>query len=334
MSVKKLVFKGQSFLSRSFILNYMGACPVYSGSCRVVSEPIFLAQETIHNEDGLSKAREHYALGNQFFGRGKFIEARQEFQTAYDLSEKPRLLFNIAQCHKNLGEYKEAIDFFERYLKALPDADNKAEVEGDIEALRKKMELGEVELPPLVALPPRVDSDDEGPSSTDGDVVLSPKPATTTDAPPVVPIPIEESVNSSGAYRKWMWGSAALAGLSLVVAGEGFYMARKRNDAYDERIGNLKGEGRLVMDAGRWHYVDQQAAADNRLSLAGLKEEGQRFEKIGYTAAIGSGALLGLAVLFKVIGEEGPSEQAGHQDPPVSMGVASGKFYLSWERHF
>src|SRR5205085_2780846 len=40
----------------------------------------------------------------------------------------PAFLFNIGQCHRQLGHVQDAITFYRAYLRNLPNADNRDEV--------------------------------------------------------------------------------------------------------------------------------------------------------------------------------------------------------------
>ena len=48
---------------------------------------------------------------------GRFDEALEGYSRAYELVNAPGLLFDIGQCHRNLGSYERAIFFFQEYLR-------------------------------------------------------------------------------------------------------------------------------------------------------------------------------------------------------------------------
>lgn len=85
------------------------------------------------------QARALFAQGEAAYGEGHFEEALGLFQRAYDLSGRPQLLYNIGISATNLGHDTEALDALERYLAALPEAPNRALVEGRLESLRRRI---------------------------------------------------------------------------------------------------------------------------------------------------------------------------------------------------
>src|ERR1043165_2734994 len=90
-------------------------------------------------------ARRHYERGEKLFALGKFDEALDEYQEAFDAKPLPGFLYNIGQCYRNLGDYDQAIFSFKKYLKLEPDADNKDAVERLIQDLEDQKERGEGE---------------------------------------------------------------------------------------------------------------------------------------------------------------------------------------------
>ena len=88
-------------------------------------------------------ARRHYERGEKLFALGKFDEALEEYQTAFDAKPLPGFLYNIGQCYRNLADYDQAIFSFKKYLKLEPDAPNKEAVERLIQELEEKKAEGE-----------------------------------------------------------------------------------------------------------------------------------------------------------------------------------------------
>ena len=69
----------------------------------------------------------HYERGEKLFALGKFDEALDEYQKAFDAKPLPGFLFNIGQCYRNLGDYDSAIFSYKKFLKLEPDAPNRDE---------------------------------------------------------------------------------------------------------------------------------------------------------------------------------------------------------------
>jgi hypothetical protein len=85
--------------------------------------------------DERDQARAHYQRGNQLFHAGDYRGAVLEFQTANKLAPSPILHFNIGLCHDRLGRPKRAIAHYKKYLKKVPNAANRAQVESSIRRL-------------------------------------------------------------------------------------------------------------------------------------------------------------------------------------------------------
>src|SRR4030095_6343579 len=76
---------------------------------------LFVGMQRAHADDPSAKG--HFDRGEKLFAVGKFKEALDEYQQAYDAEPLAALLFNIGQCHRNLNDYDAAIFSFKKYLK-------------------------------------------------------------------------------------------------------------------------------------------------------------------------------------------------------------------------
>ena len=86
----------------------------------------------------MKRAQGHFRKGEKLFALGRFEDALGEYQKAFEEYPLPEFLFNIGQCHRNLGDYDQAIFSFRKYLRLKPDAENRdateeliAELEAD-----------------------------------------------------------------------------------------------------------------------------------------------------------------------------------------------------------
>ncbi|SET79498.1 tetratricopeptide repeat protein [Stigmatella erecta] len=71
-------------------------------------------------EEAKTAARAKFAEGNAFYEQGNFRQALSSFDAAYSLVPLPAFLFNVAQCHRQLGSYERAATFYRRYLALSP----------------------------------------------------------------------------------------------------------------------------------------------------------------------------------------------------------------------
>jgi hypothetical protein len=92
-------------------------------------------------QEGTSDARDREArslfeAGRTAFEDGRYGDARDYFQRAYELSGRADMLYNIANAEDRMRHDREALAAFEGYLAGSPAAPNRVEVEARMESLR------------------------------------------------------------------------------------------------------------------------------------------------------------------------------------------------------
>ncbi len=83
--------------------------------------------------------RRHFARAQALYLSGRFREALAEYQKALEARFHPVIVFNIAQCYRQLGEWKKALFAYRLYLEKRPGAPNRAEVEQWIRVLERRV---------------------------------------------------------------------------------------------------------------------------------------------------------------------------------------------------
>jgi tetratricopeptide (TPR) repeat protein len=63
------------------------------------------------------KARALYKAGDAHYAAGRYKEAVEAFQRAYELSKRSALLYNLANAHERLGNPGQAAQYLRQYLK-------------------------------------------------------------------------------------------------------------------------------------------------------------------------------------------------------------------------
>jgi tetratricopeptide (TPR) repeat protein len=88
-----------------------------------------------------SFAQEAFKKGQIQYNLGRFEKALGHFSQAYETMPHGAFLFNIGQCHRHLENHEKAIFFFEGYLRNLPNAPNRSDVEDLISEHRAKLAI-------------------------------------------------------------------------------------------------------------------------------------------------------------------------------------------------
>jgi tetratricopeptide (TPR) repeat protein len=87
-----------------------------------------------------SRARMHFDAGRSYYDDGAYEQALQEFRRAYDLSRRPAMLNNMAQCEERLGMWNEAAAHLEEFARTLPEgSEDRARVDRRVANLRARV---------------------------------------------------------------------------------------------------------------------------------------------------------------------------------------------------
>ena len=88
----------------------------------------------------VAAAREHFQRGSTAYDLGRFLDAAHEYESAYEASPDPSMLFNIGQSYRFAREYQKASLSFKAFLRRAPDAPNRAEVEARLVEMQQLMQ--------------------------------------------------------------------------------------------------------------------------------------------------------------------------------------------------
>jgi tetratricopeptide (TPR) repeat protein len=119
-------------------------------------------------------AKNHYLAGKSYYQQGRYTEAIREFEEAHRLSNRPELLYNIAQAYEKLGNLEQAVKFLEQYLEA-PDLSNRVAAEEHLKNLKARLKVTGIqitcnELDAIVLL----DGDEIGRTPLRGNLLVKP----------------------------------------------------------------------------------------------------------------------------------------------------------------
>ena len=191
----------------------------------VLTTPLFVTES---HADNRSIARDAYREGTRQFEVGDYAAALESFKKAYVSFEEPAFLFNMAQCNRLLNNKAEALRNYKLYLRKVPAAPNRDEIEKVIAALEIAIEQDRMasSLPPTgSATPGKKGRPPVG--AGNGDTVRNPQqgnpPDQVTVAPDgqpdqgkvVVVTPPPKRDDRPLVKKPWFWG--VIAGGAVVV---------------------------------------------------------------------------------------------------------------------
>jgi tetratricopeptide (TPR) repeat protein len=160
---------------------------------------IFGGQARAQNPSPEELARRHHERGTTHYNLGQFEEAISEFRKGYEQKADPVFLLNIGESYRQLGAHEKALFFYRRYLSAVPDAPNRADIDEKITTLERLVDAQQrARSPGSQPLPPHLTGvTPDRPAPGELELVTHPPPP---------PGPLW--------HRWWFW-----AGVGGVVAG-------------------------------------------------------------------------------------------------------------------
>jgi tetratricopeptide (TPR) repeat protein len=195
------------------------------GAAAILSVLLLAAGDARAADPSAEKARAHFQQGDTYFKLDKYANALQEFEKAYLAKQDASFLYNIAQCHRLMGNRVEAIRFYKRYIADAPTAANRPVAEKHIRDLEAAQAAGEPTGPHVTPAPATPAGD------TGGSAPPPPSPAPPTavalNAPTEPPLPAPSGTvlassqspsqsNDDPIYTKW-WFWTAVGGLAASV---------------------------------------------------------------------------------------------------------------------
>ena len=136
--------------------------------------------------DAKIEAKELYASGEADYNLGDFEAALSNFEKAYKLARVPAILFNIAQCHRQLKRFERAASAYRSFIRMDPNNASVGKAQGLLAQVEAALEANQstAKAPPLEQQPVKL-----GAARDDGN---SPLTATTpqSEAQPVPAPPL------------------------------------------------------------------------------------------------------------------------------------------------
>ncbi len=193
------------------------------------------AQPAKKVETDEQRARVLFADGQKAYDVGEFERALTLYSEAYKLKTLPGFLFNIAQCHRQLGNFERASFFFGRFIdNSKPSAANvelARELMTDMD--RRQTEKAEAE---KKAADEKARADADARAKSDAPLAPPLTPVEVVSLPPAPPAVEPEPVTK----KAWFWvviGGAVVAAAGGITAG--VLLSQPREVMYVPRMTSL-----------------------------------------------------------------------------------------------
>lgn len=76
---------------------------------------------------------------NALYDAGSFLEAKKRYETAYKLYPNPAIVYRLGLSSQQLGMKREAIGYYETFIRTKPDASNLPDVRAKISKLKSTL---------------------------------------------------------------------------------------------------------------------------------------------------------------------------------------------------
>jgi tetratricopeptide (TPR) repeat protein len=94
-------------------------------------------QRVVPAASSVDQAKQMFELGVELYKVGQFEAASKRFAMAYSFMPAPDLVYNLALCHKAMGDAAEALRLLREFLDANPEAADKTAVQSMIDELAR-----------------------------------------------------------------------------------------------------------------------------------------------------------------------------------------------------
>ena len=164
-----------------------------------------------------SEAAANFRSGQKAYNLGAFEEALADYSKAYEQKPLPEILFNIAQCQRQLGHFERAAFFYRRFLTLSPRPPANRKLVGE---LISEMESKQVEAERQAAILAEQSQarEQEQPLARSEPLPAAAAPSARLAEPAPSPSPPRPGLHQ----RWWFWAGlgvlAAAAGTTAVVA--------------------------------------------------------------------------------------------------------------------
>jgi tetratricopeptide (TPR) repeat protein len=271
-------------------------------------------------EAPIERAKALFADGNKHFNLGELEQALALYTRAYRIKPLPGFLFNIAQCHRKLGHFQDAITTYQSFLATHPDASNRAVVESLIKEaqeqlaakqradLDKAAEEGRREAERLAAEKARAEEDRK---AKEAEAKAAGERRKAEEAR--IAAELEKTYNRHPA-RKWSIAFGAVGAGGLIAGGVFGLLTRTAQQSF--RDAGCGDPETLVGETVFAKCLDD-------------KDRGQRYAQLTNIFLIGGGVVLAASAVVFVI-DPGNRERPDSPRAAVTVSPSSAQVVVRW----
>jgi tetratricopeptide (TPR) repeat protein len=263
----------------------------------------------------VDKAKALFAEGNEHYNLGEFGPALERYKLAYRVKPLPAFQFNIAQCHRKLGQYPDAIAMYQAYLVGVPNAKDRATVESliaEAKKLQAEQQTRETQRE-RDRLTTEQKKAEEARKAQEAQAAAEAERARTEQARIAAERERDKTYNRH-PVRKWMLVTGALG---VAAGGAGAYFATQTKDLQTK-----------FDDLGCGNTQTSLLAAENAL-CDDYRTRGKRDALIS-NVLIGSGAAIVVTSLIVLIADPGNVERPDAVRAGVAVSPSSFQVVLRW----
>jgi tetratricopeptide (TPR) repeat protein len=208
--------------------------PVAAGAVLLVVSVIVGAPLRAYGD--AAQARVHFEKGRTFFQVDEYRKAIDEFKAAHVERPDPAFLYNIAECYRHLGETRDALTYYRRFLSVAAPGDRTrptvekriAELQAQAAKAKRASEHGAA--PPIGAVAASALPEVAAPDPAVAAAPLPRASAPETEPAALLAKPASEATTTDGGeakpFYKRGWFFAAL-GVVLISGAVGVWAAMR-----------------------------------------------------------------------------------------------------------
>jgi hypothetical protein len=194
--------------------------------CLFLLTTVAEAQPAAPPDPRAAEAKQRYENGMAHFNLEEWDAAIEEWKSGYRAKPVAQFLYNIAQAYRLSKHYEDALNYYQRYLRADPKAPNRVEVEGHIGKLTTllQQEKRTATAPPVAPIAVRPKGSEGTPPGTEvqpspaPQVAVTPPPPTTTTTTTTTTAVEKEPEKVPVTKKKWFWPVIGTV-IGVVVVG-------------------------------------------------------------------------------------------------------------------